>query len=280
MFEWVFHCLRCDREENASVAASQPESERDVDWNHQLGSSERIIPTVECQFEDAKEQRGGLGYADRGMKHSGSPGLSSLSSPELSKKRLTEPNVRSRGKSLNDDNCNVKDKVGHLNAPELDEFGREIRHESKKKLEEDRDKRRSKREINSSFHGNQCTSSETYHEKRRRVSGWDKRSPKQPLTSRVVLLQNMVGPGEVDAELQDEVKGECSETYGPVTKCVIYEVTGKVSAEEAVRIFVQFSNAEDATKALTGLNGRFFGGRKVKAEYYDEGKFERFDLTN
>ena len=58
----------------------------------------------------------------------------------------------------------------------------------------------------------------------------------------------MVGPGEVDDELEDEVKGECSEKYGPVEKCVVYEMTGKVVAEEAVRIFVQFTNSEDATK--------------------------------
>jgi splicing factor 45 len=58
----------------------------------------------------------------------------------------------------------------------------------------------------------------------------------------------MVGPGQVDDELQDEVKGECSETYGPVIKCVIYEVTGRVPPEEAVRIFVQFRNPGDATR--------------------------------
>ncbi|RLN80574.1 hypothetical protein BBJ28_00000173 [Nothophytophthora sp. Chile5] len=129
---------------------------------------------------------------------------------------------------------------------------------------------------------------------------------------RIVLLQNMVGPGEVDDELQEEVKGECAEKYGPVTKCVIYEVTGRVAPEEAVRIFVQFEREEGAGKgrgawavvfdmsvlyalgrlplysqlyenvdnaALAGLSGRFFGGRKVKATLYDEAKFERMDLT-
>lgn len=60
--------------------------------------------------------------------------------------------------------------------------------------------------------------------------------------------QNMVGPGEVDDELQEEVKEECAEKYGPVEKCVIYEVTGRVSPEEAVRIFVQFQRQSDAEK--------------------------------
>uniref|UniRef100_H3HEF3 RRM domain-containing protein n=1 Tax=Phytophthora ramorum TaxID=164328 RepID=H3HEF3_PHYRM len=84
-----------------------------------------------------------------------------------------------------------------------------------------------------------------------------------------MFVFNMVGPGEVDDELQDEVKGECAETYGPVTKCMIYEVAERVPPEEAVRIFVQFRNAGDATK-----------GRKVQAVYYDEGKFERMNLTS
>lgn len=56
----------------------------------------------------------------------------------------------------------------------------------------------------------------------------------------------MVGPGEVDDELQEEVKEECAEKYGPVEKCLIYEVKGRVSPEETVRIFVQFERQRDA----------------------------------
>ena len=36
-------------------------------------------------------------------------------------------------------------------------------------------------------------------------------------------FQNMVGPGEVDEELQPEVVEECNK-YGEVAKVVIYEV--------------------------------------------------------
>ena len=38
--------------------------------------------------------------------------------------------------------------------------------------------------------------------------------------------QNMVGPGEVDNELQGETSEECSK-YGQVVKCLIYEVSVK-----------------------------------------------------
>ncbi|KAJ3109739.1 Splicing factor 45 [Phlyctochytrium bullatum] len=38
----------------------------------------------------------------------------------------------------------------------------------------------------------------------------------------VLLLKNLVGRGEVDADLQDETASECSK-YGKVERCVIYE---------------------------------------------------------
>ena len=34
----------------------------------------------------------------------------------------------------------------------------------------------------------------------------------------------MVGPGEVDADLEGETSDECSK-YGAVSKCLIYEVS-------------------------------------------------------
>lgn len=38
------------------------------------------------------------------------------------------------------------------------------------------------------------------------------------------VLQNMVGRGEVDEDLEGETKEEC-EKYGKVVKCVIFEVS-------------------------------------------------------
>lgn len=42
--------------------------------------------------------------------------------------------------------------------------------------------------------------------------------------SKVVLLRNMVGPGEVDNDLEPEVKEECNTKYGDVVKVLIHEV--------------------------------------------------------
>ncbi|TPX30308.1 hypothetical protein SmJEL517_g06106 [Synchytrium microbalum] len=100
-----------------------------------------------------------------------------------------------------------------------------------------------------------------------------------PVTSKVVLLKNMVGPGEVDDALQDETAEECRK-YGEVERCLIYEVpNGVVAADQAVRIFVEFKSTDGAQRALQDLSGRFFGGRQVSATSYDPDAFAKFDLS-
>ncbi|KAI7692860.1 Splicing factor 45 [Sarcoptes scabiei] len=88
--------------------------------------------------------------------------------------------------------------------------------------------------------------------------------------SRVVLLRNMVGPGEVDNELEPETKEECSK-YGEVIRCRIDEVKNYDNEEDAVRIYIEFTNVDAAIKV--DLNGRYFGGRIVKASFFDSDKF-------
>ncbi|CAI5732786.1 unnamed protein product [Peronospora destructor] len=274
--------MRKKIEENA---ASQPESERDVDRELEPGE---VAKSIEGQFEDAANSRGGLGFSADGIGFSSSFGSSSSAVPdENARAAADEPNLQLRGSSLSGSDCDSKNRRStdnhHSNALMMDEFGREIRHELQHGSEDQSTEKHDEGRTSSQSYNSHDRGSESGAAggKRRRTSGWDSRSPhKTSLTSRVVLLQNMVGPGEVDEELQDEVKGECSETYGPVAKCVIYEVTERVPPEEAVRIFVEFTNPGDATKALTGLHGRFFGGRKVKAVYYDESKFERMELKS
>ncbi|XP_039617267.1 splicing factor 45 [Polypterus senegalus] len=114
------------------------------------------------------------------------------------------------------------------------------------------------------------------------ASDSSKKSEGNPLTeilkypTKVVLLRNMVGGGEVDEDLESETKEEC-EKYGKVVKCVIFEISG-VPDEEAVRIFLEFERVESAIKAVVDLNGRYFGGRVVKACFYNLDKFRILDL--
>ncbi|KAK9753395.1 RNA recognition motif [Popillia japonica] len=97
--------------------------------------------------------------------------------------------------------------------------------------------------------------------------------------SKVVLLRNMVGPGEVDDDLEPEVKDECNTKYGEVGSVIIHELQNQPS-DEAVRIFVEFRRIESAIKAVVDLNGRFFGGRQVKASFYDTEKFDNLQLLD
>lgn len=108
-----------------------------------------------------------------------------------------------------------------------------------------------------------------------------------PSPSRVLLLRNMVGPGEVDDELEGEVRDECAAKYGPVVQVLIFECisagSGSSSAalppEEAVRIFVEFVDLHSAARALAGLEGRYFGERRLAAGFYDESRFARLELV-
>ncbi|EFN54722.1 hypothetical protein CHLNCDRAFT_135411 [Chlorella variabilis] len=61
---------------------------------------------------------------------------------------------------------------------------------------------------------------------------------------------------------------------------MIFEVTEPgFPSDQSVRIFVQFERVEEATKALVDLQGRFFGGREVKAQFFEEERFEKLELA-
>lgn len=96
--------------------------------------------------------------------------------------------------------------------------------------------------------------------------------------TKVLLLRNMVGPGEVDNDLEPEVKEECKK-YGDVVSCVVYELPNRPD-DEAVRIFVEFGKVEQAVKAAIDMSGRFFGGRCVKTGFYNYDHFKQFRLSD
>lgn len=98
--------------------------------------------------------------------------------------------------------------------------------------------------------------------------------------SKVLVLRNMVGVEDLDEELEHEVTDECSK-FGVVSRVVIYnEKQGEEEdAEVIVKIFVEFNQPSETDKAANALNGRWFGGRVIKAEGYDELKFGAGDLS-
>ncbi|XP_070505788.1 poly(U)-binding-splicing factor half pint isoform X1 [Chironomus tepperi] len=105
----------------------------------------------------------------------------------------------------------------------------------------------------------------------------------RPRESKVVILRNMVGPEDVDETLQEEIQDECSK-YGVVEKVIIYKEKQTDNDDDdygdiIVKIFVEFSLSSEADKASSALNGRFFGGRLVKAESYDQALFNHSDFS-
>ncbi|MBN3297559.1 PUF60 factor, partial [Amia calva] len=98
--------------------------------------------------------------------------------------------------------------------------------------------------------------------------------------STVMVLRNMVGPEDIDDDLEGEVTEECGK-FGAVNRVIIYqEKQGEEEdAEIIVKIFVEFSAAAEMNKAIQALNNRWFGGRKVIAEIYDQERFENSDLS-
>jgi len=87
--------------------------------------------------------------------------------------------------------------------------------------------------------------------------------------SRIVCLSNMVGRDEVDDELVSDVAEEARK-LGVLEKCFVHVMPKYVADDESVRVFVIFTGLVGAWKAVKAFDGRFFGGRTVKAKFYNE----------
>ncbi|XP_072937918.1 poly(U)-binding-splicing factor half pint isoform X2 [Epargyreus clarus] len=99
--------------------------------------------------------------------------------------------------------------------------------------------------------------------------------------SRTLLLRNMVSASEVDDALHHEIREECSK-WGTVSRLVIYNERQHDCDDPAralVKIFVQFAEPEEAAAAAGALDGRYFGGRTVRAALYDQDLFDHGDLS-
>lgn len=97
---------------------------------------------------------------------------------------------------------------------------------------------------------------------------------------RVMVLRNMVGPEDLDDELESEVTDECGK-FGTVNRVIIYQErqSEEEDADVIVKIFVEFSSQEEVEKGCNSLNSRFFGGRVVTAEKYDQDMYDANDLS-
>lgn len=103
-------------------------------------------------------------------------------------------------------------------------------------------------------------------------------APQQQPTPVVSLKQMLTAQDlEDDAEYNDiveDTRDECA-TFGTL-KNIVVPRTGP----GATKIFLEYASADDAARAIAGLGGRTFDGRRVEAVYFDPVKFTNRDYSD
>lgn len=95
-------------------------------------------------------------------------------------------------------------------------------------------------------------------------SGFDDRLRPEMVT---VVLKNMFSPEELHcenlvSELEEDVASECGK-FGPIAKVRVFETN-----PEGV-VVVKFQDPKNCQECIKALQGRWFGGRQIKAEVWD-----------
>jgi len=97
--------------------------------------------------------------------------------------------------------------------------------------------------------------------------------------SNIVALKNMLTLEDLQSdegydEVLEDTKEECGK-FGVLNNVVIPRCGSGVTT-----IFLEYSTLDDATKAIVGLAGRTFDGRKVEASFYNKSKFTCGDYSD
>ncbi|KAF9358394.1 U2 small nuclear RNA auxiliary factor 2 [Mortierella sp. AD094] len=102
--------------------------------------------------------------------------------------------------------------------------------------------------------------------------------PTEVVPTTVLQLLNMVTPEELEddqeyEDIVDDIRDECGKFGRVVDVKIPRPVAGEVIAGTG-KIFVMYSNVDEATTALRALSGRKFADRTVLTSFYDVDKYE------
>lgn len=94
--------------------------------------------------------------------------------------------------------------------------------------------------------------------------------------SEVIVLRNMLEgmeslAEEIESGLGQEIGEECGDKYGRVERLYI-DVEGRL-------VFIKFTDAVSALRAVNALEGRVFNGNAIAARFWDTEKFERGEYS-
>jgi splicing factor 45 len=103
---------------------------------------------------------------------------------------------------------------------------------------------------------------------KQRVGLGSSETSRRPSCHCTVILSNLTLPGDVDDDVEVEVKEECEEQCGPVINVTTKDA--KPPLQPLVQVHVEFENKADADKAVQIFHGRKFGSRRIIAELMKE----------
>jgi RNA recognition motif-containing protein len=106
-------------------------------------------------------------------------------------------------------------------------------------------------------------------DQQQKLLGWKEHvGPKRSKYDKVVVLENMFDPVEFEGnpaslqDIKDDVREEC-EKYGDVRKLMVFDRNPKGV------ISVGFKDFESADLCIQAMQGRYFGGKVIKAHSWD-----------
>lgn len=97
--------------------------------------------------------------------------------------------------------------------------------------------------------------------------------------TKVVEIRSMLTAADFEdedeyEEILEDTKDECSQ-FGVLKSVVIPK-----SGPGFTKVFLEYNNVDEAAKAINGLAGRTFDGRRVAATYFDETKYANEDYSD